>query len=334
MSLTQLQIRTSRPAKAALLMLSAMLAFSMMSVFVRLSAAQLHSFEVAFFRNFLAVLMFVPLIVRMGPQMLRSAQPKLHLIRAGLGAMAMMSFFTALTLIPLAETTALGFASPFFATLGAILFLGERIRLHRSIALIVGFIGVMVVLRPGYVEISLGAALMLLSALLIGITAVLVKKLSATDAPEAIAIWMVVLQTPVTFIAALFVWQWPTAETFGWLLCLAFAGTIGHLCWTRAMAIAEVSSLARTLTSPIEKLAWPEKTPAKPPAKAHGPRPFSRLSNLIGDTLEPTIHKLIIRSDVGHGLRRILVDDLRRHRLFAKSNADDSIQTAFAMPPN
>ena len=243
MARSQQQFPISRPAKAALLMLSAMLAFSMMSVFVRLSAAQLHSFEVAFFRNFLAVLMFVPLIIRMGPQMLRSAQPKLHLIRAGLGAMAMMSFFTALTLIPLAETTALGFASPFFATLGAILFLGERIRLHRSLALIVGFIGVMVVLRPGYVEISLGASLMLLSALLIGITAVLVKKLSATDAPEAIAIWMVVLQTPLTFIAALFVWQWPSAETFGWLLCLAFAGTIGHLCWTRAMAIAEVSQL-------------------------------------------------------------------------------------------
>ena len=243
MSLTSQLFGASQPVKSALLMLSAMLAFSLMSVFVRLAAEQIHSFEVAFFRNFLAVLMFLPLIARMGPQMLRSAQPKLHLLRAGLGAMAMLSFFTALTLIPLAETTALGFASPFFATLGAVFFLGEKIRLHRSIALIVGFIGVMVVLRPGYVEISLGAMLMLLSAGLIGITAVLVKKLSATDAPEAIAIWMVVLQKPVTLIAALFVWQWPSLETFGWLLCLALAGTIGHLCWTRAMATAEVSQL-------------------------------------------------------------------------------------------
>jgi len=121
--------------------------------------------------------------------------------------------------------------------------LGERIRLHRSTALIVGFIGVMVVLRPGYVEVSLGAALVLLSAGLIGTAAVLVKKLSATDAPEGIAIWMVVLQTPITLIAALFVWQWPSAETFGWLLCLALAGTIGHLCWTRAVSMAEVSQL-------------------------------------------------------------------------------------------
>jgi len=101
----------------------------------------------------------------------------------------------------------------------------------------------MVVLRPGYVEVSLGAALVLLSAGLIGTAAVLVKKLSATDAPEGIAIWMVVLQTPITLIAALFVWQWPSAETFGWLLCLALAGTIGHLCWTRAVSMAEVSQL-------------------------------------------------------------------------------------------
>ncbi len=233
----------TQPIKAALLMLAGMLAFSLMSALVRLAAGQIHSFEVAFFRNILAVLMFIPLILRMGPSMMRSKQPKLHLARAGLGAMAMMSFFTALTLIPLAEATALGFASPFFATIGAVFFLGERIKLHRTAALLIGFVGVMIVLRPGYVEVSLGAALMLLSAGLIGTTAVLVKKLSATDAPEAIAIWMVVLQTPITFIAALFVWEWPTAETFGYLVALALAGTIGHLCWTRAMSIAEVSQL-------------------------------------------------------------------------------------------
>ena len=233
----------TQPVKAATLMIVGMFAFSIMSALVRLSAEQIHSFEVAFFRNILAAVMFVPLIIRMGPGILRSKQPKLHLARAGLGAMAMLSFFTALTLIPLAEVTALGFASPFFATLGAVFFLGERIKLHRTTALIVGFIGVMVVLRPGYVEISLGTVLILISAGLIGTTAVIVKQLSATDAPEAIAVWMVVLQTPITFVAALFVWEWPTAETFGYLLGLAFAGTVGHLCWTRAMSIAEVSQL-------------------------------------------------------------------------------------------
>jgi len=99
------------------------------------------------------------------------------------------------------------------------------------------------VLRPGHVPVSLGAGLMLLSALLIGTTAVLVKKLSATDSPEAIAIWMVIIQTPITLIAALFVWEWPTLHTFGLLLCLAFMGTVGHLCWTRAISIADVSQL-------------------------------------------------------------------------------------------
>ena len=233
----------STPMRATLLMLAAMLAFSCMSAFVRLAAEQLHSFEVAFFRNALALLMLLPLIANRGTAIMRSPRMDLHLLRAGLGAVAMMSFFTAITLIPLAETTVLGFASPFFATIAAILFLGERIRAHRTIALALGFVGVMVVLRPGFVEISTGAALMLLSALIIGITAVLVKKLSATDQPEAIAIWMVALQTPITLLAAFFFWEWPSVETWGWLICLAAAGCIGHLCWTRAMSIAEVSQL-------------------------------------------------------------------------------------------
>lgn len=234
---------TGKPLRAALLMLCGMFAFSCMGAFVRLAAEQLHSIEVAFFRNFLALVLFLPLLARQGIGIMRSPRMDLHLLRAGLGAIAMMSFFTAITLIPLAETTALGFASPFFATLAAVIFLGERIRMHRSIALAVGFLGVMIVLRPGFVEISTGAALMLLSALIIGITAVLVKKLSATDRPEAIAIWMVALQTPITFLAALSFWEWPTAETWVWLFCLAAAGNVGHLCWTRAMSIAEVSQL-------------------------------------------------------------------------------------------
>lgn len=233
----------SQPVKAALLMVAAMLAFSAMSALVRLSAGQIPSLEVAFFRNFLAVLIFMPLLARRGVKIMHSPQMGLHGLRAVLGAMAMMSFFTALTLIPLAKATALGFASPFFATLCAVMLLGERIALHRIGALVVGFAGVMIVLRPGYVEMSLGAGLMLLSALLIGVAAVLVKKLSQTDTPESIAIWMVVLQTPITFIAALFVWEWPTLQTLGLLFCLALTGTIGHLCWTRAISMADVSQL-------------------------------------------------------------------------------------------
>jgi len=100
MTTSQQKFWAGSPAKAALLMLTAMLAFSLMTVFVRLAASQIHSFEIAFFRNFLAVLMFLPLIARKGPEILRSKQPKLHLVRAA----------------------ALGFASPFFATLGAVLF--------------------------------------------------------------------------------------------------------------------------------------------------------------------------------------------------------------------
>jgi drug/metabolite transporter (DMT)-like permease len=155
----------------------------------------------------------------------------------------MTAGFISLTLIPLAEATALGFTAPLWATIGAVVILGEVIRLRRVTALALCFVGVLIVLRPGVETISVGSMLALTHAFLIAATTLIVKRLTATESPTTIVIWMALMQTPLSLFPALYVWQWPAPATWLWLWCLAGAGTLGHLCWTRAFTIAEVSQL-------------------------------------------------------------------------------------------
>lgn len=229
--------------RATLMMLAAMVFFTSMSLFIRLAAREVHALEVVFFRNALAVLMMGPWIWRHGFGGLRTRRFGLYGLRAAINFVAMAAGFTAITLIPLAEATALGFTAPLFATIGAALVLGEVIRARRIAALVAGFVGMLIVLRPGFETISFGAMLALGNAVGISITALVVKKLTQTEPPEAIVLWMVLLQTPLSLIPAAFVWTWPSPMTMVWLICLAGAGTIGHILWTRACGLAEITQL-------------------------------------------------------------------------------------------
>ncbi len=239
-------------ARAALLMTAAMALFAAMAVLVRAASETLPTLEVVFFRVFFGLLAFAPLIARRGPALLRTRRIGAHAARAAIGAVAMTSGFLALALIPIAEATALGFTAPLFATLGAVLALGERIRAHRIAALGIGFVGALVVLRPGFEAVSLGAALALLSALAIAVSTLIVKRLIETEPAEAVAIWLMVLMTPLTLVPALFVWVWPTPSELLLLGALAACGSAAHLCWTRAWTLAEIGAL-----QPLEFLKLP-----------------------------------------------------------------------------
>ena len=224
-------------------MLGAMILFSTMGVFIKLSSSQLHPLEVVFFRNFLALFFLTPWIFKQRATVFKSNRKKLYTLRAVFNVVGMAAGFTALTLIPLAEATALSFTAPLFATLGAALILGEVVRQRRIIAIFFGFIGMLIILRPGIETISPGALLAIANAITIAITVLIVKKLTTTEKPITIVAYMALLQTPMALIPALFYWEWPTLITWTWLFCLAGAGTIGHLMYTKAIQLAEVSQL-------------------------------------------------------------------------------------------
>jgi drug/metabolite transporter (DMT)-like permease len=228
---------------AAGFMLGAMFCFSTMGVFIKLSSVQLHPLVTVFFRNFIALVILLPWIYRQGPGLFKTSRKRLYTARAAFNVVGMAAGFTAITLIPLAEATALSFTAPLFATLGAFLILGEIVRKRRIIALFFGFIGMLIILRPGIEAISFGALLAIANAITIAITIIIVKKLTTTETPATIVAYMALLQTPMALIPALFYWQWPNWNTCVWLICLAGAGTAGHLFYTKAIQLADVSQL-------------------------------------------------------------------------------------------
>ena len=233
-------------------MLVAMAFFSTMGVFIKLAAADVHIFEVVFFRNFLAVLFMVPWLIHQGPGVMKTKRIGLYTTRSLFNIVGMAAGFMSMTLIPLAEATALSFTAPLFATIGAAFFLGEVVRIRRITALGIGFIGMLIVLRPGVETISLGAVLSVVNALTIAATIIIVKKLTSTEPPETIVTYMVVLQTPMALIPALYYWTWPEPITWIWLIGLAGAGTAGHLAMTKAIKLAEV-----TQTQPLDFVRLP-----------------------------------------------------------------------------
>jgi drug/metabolite transporter (DMT)-like permease len=229
--------------QAALMMLLAMLMFTVMGICIRLSSAFVPVLEIVFFRNALALLILAPLLIRSGVASIRMNRPKLFFGRAAINFIGMLSGFTAVTLIPLADMTALTFTSPIFVTIGAALFLGEVIRIRRMAAIAVGFIGALIILRPGLVEVSTGAMLALVSALTIAIASLIVKKMTETESASSIVFWMVMMQAPIALVPTLFVWQWPTAEAWIYLWGMALSGTAAHVLLTRAIGMVEITSL-------------------------------------------------------------------------------------------
>ncbi len=231
----------ARPGLAAvLLMLAASLALASMHGSVRFVSAGLHPFEIAFFRNVFGFCVLIPWLARIGLAAFATRKLPLHLVRGVLNGGSMLMWFLGLSLIPLAEATALSLASPLIATAGAILFLGEPVRGHRWLGLGLGVAGMLTILRPGFEEIGLGAAAVLLSAVLVTASKLIAKTLTRTESPTAIVAWLTLLMIPVTAIPAAFVWQTPTGLQLLMLLGIGALGSCGHLCLVHAYRLADV----------------------------------------------------------------------------------------------
>ena len=197
--------------------------------------------QVVFLRNVSALLLLLPLLAWRGVSLLRSTAMNLYGIRVVISLISMTSWFYALSLIPMGEITAIGFLSPLFGTLGAVLFLGEKVRLRRMTALFVGFAGAMIILRPGASSLGLGQGLALISAISGGVIGVLLKHLTTEDDPDKIVFLTTAMMTPMSLLPALFVWRLPTWELMPWLAMLAVTGVAGHLCLMRGYRAAEAS---------------------------------------------------------------------------------------------
>lgn len=222
-------------------MVGAALSFAVMIAVLRHVTASLHPFEAAFFRNLVGVAWMLPWFMRAGRGALHTRRFKLHLLRAACGLSAMLCLFSAVSLIPIAEATALTFAAPLFGVAGAALVLGERVRLRRWSATLTGFAGVLIILRPGAGAISTGALAALAAAVFMAGAMLTIKSLSRSERPEAIVLYFGLLVTPLSALPAAFVWTTPPATLWPWLVVMGLAATLGQILLVRAFAAADAS---------------------------------------------------------------------------------------------
>lgn len=228
--------------RAVLLMLASACLFGCMAVVIRLASAQLHPFEIAFFRNLFGLVFALPLLLRHGSGLLKTSKLPLYVLRSAIGIVSMLCGFWAIVNLPLAQAVSLSYSTPLFVTIGAVLVLGEVVRARRWTAVALGFVGVILILRPG-AEFSPGVLVALLAAALSAAVAISIKFLSRTEKPDAIVLYTTLLWVPMSLLPALWVWENPQGVTWLWIVLAGFFGTAGHMCWARALKLGEASML-------------------------------------------------------------------------------------------
>lgn len=213
----------------------------------------IHPFEIAFFRNLFGFLTLTPLFLKYGLAPLKAKRPGLLSLRAVINLAAMLAYFSALTLAPLADVAALGFTAPIFATLLAVPLMGETIGWRRALAIGVGFLGAMIVIRPGFTEIQIGHALVMGSALLWACAMLVIKRIAESDSSLTITLYMGIMMTPLSLPFAISVWTWPTGETWLWLIAIGALGGLAQWSLTEALKIGETA-----VVMPVDffKLIW------------------------------------------------------------------------------
>lgn len=224
-----------------------------MNTCVRFAALHVHAFEVAFFRYLIGFILLLPLLLRSGRGGLKTDRIGMHTVRAMFNIISLVTGFWGVTMVPLAKFTAIYFTAPLFATLGALLFLGEALKIRRQMALLVGFIGVLIVLRPGMDNVGLGELLGVISAATWATSLLFMKVLTRTDSPVTITLYGTLLQLPMALVIAMFFWTWPRVEVLGWLVGVAAFATFAQLILARAFRVADASLV---VSVDFLKLIW------------------------------------------------------------------------------
>ena len=229
--------------RGVLFMFVATICFSVMHALIRYMSAELHPFELAFFRNLFGLLVVIPWFMRYGLKPLKTKRLGLHALRAGINAMAMLMFFYAVSITPLADVAALSFTAPIFATVLAILILGEVVGFRRWCAILFGFCGTLVLLRPGLEVVSDGQLLVVASASFWACALVVIKILGRTESSVTIITYLILLMAPLSAIPAAMVWSTPSFQQLGVMAAMGVLGTFGQLLMTQALKEGDTNAV-------------------------------------------------------------------------------------------
>jgi drug/metabolite transporter (DMT)-like permease len=218
--------------------------FTTNSAMIRTLSFEIEGVEIAFFRGFFSTLFLLPLIAMGKVKPWESTHIQGHFWRTIMGSCSMVLGFYALAMLPLADATALGFSQPLFSVVLGAVVLREKVRWRRWTATIVGFLGVLVMVRPGSGSLQPGAIVALCNAMSVAVSVLLVRRLSASEKPLMILTQFALWSTLFLLVPAIWFWRWPTP--FGWALAVgvSITATLGQYFWVQAFASGEMSAVA------------------------------------------------------------------------------------------
>ena len=212
-----------------------------MGTFIKLAQEELNVFTTGFLRFFFGFLIIIPYILKTKFKVFNTSNLKIHILRSALNLPAMLLGFAGLAILPLEKITAIHFVVPLLVTILAVIFLKEKIYLYRSLALIIGFLGVLIILRPGMVDISIGIYMALTSSLIWSVVIILTKKVSKDDSAITILSHQYLYMSLFSLPLVIYFWDQPNLKTIIFILCAAMSGTILHIALNHAYKLVDVS---------------------------------------------------------------------------------------------
>lgn len=220
-------------------MLGTLTSLALMAIAGRELSAELSTLQILFFRSAVGLLIILAVIWRAGWHHLRTAQAGMQVLRNGAHYIGQFGWFYGISLLPLAQVFALEFTMPVWAALLAPLLLKEKITPVRALVVVIGFVGILIVVRPGLVPVSPAALAVLVAALSYAVAYTLTKKLTRTDTALAIVFYMCLVQLPLGLIPSIFDWATPSQAMWPWIAAVSVTGLSAHYCLARAFAEAD-----------------------------------------------------------------------------------------------
>ena len=243
----------SAPIRATLLMLGATSISGLQNCLMRLLADQgIHALQITLFRNVFGLISVAVIMFWIERRVPRTPWFWLIALSCILHVASMVTFIHGLGLLPLNESAALSFAAPLFVTIGAALFLGETVRARRWSAVAAGFVGVLIILRPGMVPVSFGAAMILFSCMLGAAVTLMFKNFAGHERPTTLIFYQCLIASVLSVPGGAWVWVTPDLPSFAALASIGLIGTLGWLAFLRACKLADASAI-----QPIEFVKLP-----------------------------------------------------------------------------
>jgi drug/metabolite transporter (DMT)-like permease len=251
-------MNVDNPARGALLVIAAALMFASMGVLIRSAAQVLPNEQVVFFRNLFGLLVLIPLLLRRRRlPSLKTARTLLHLTRSLFGLAAMYCFFFALAYLPLSDAVLLNFTAPLFIPFVAVLWLGEQVTARIVSAIVIGFAGVLFILKPGSGVHSWVALVGLASGVFAAVAMVSLRRLSTTEPPLRVVAYYALVCTSVSAVPMIWSWQTPPWQVLALLAGAGAFATTGQYLLSKGYGYAPAAQIGPfTYTAVVFAAAW------------------------------------------------------------------------------